>query len=55
MRIALFYTVLLSTLALPVMAQDEIGGGSTPLPEPNVISLVGIGAVAYVIIRRLKK
>ncbi len=48
----LFGVVVLSMMAVPAFAREVGVVGS--IPEPGVLSLVGIGAVAYMLGRRGK-
>ena len=47
----LFNIAVLSLMAAPAFARGEVA----TIPEPSVLGLVGIGAVAYMIGRRGKK
>ncbi len=48
----LFSIAVFFSMVTPAFARDE---GIVTIPEPSVLSLVGIGAVAYMIGRRGRK
>lgn len=48
----LFSIAVFFSMAAPAFARES---GIVTIPEPGVLSLVGIGAVAYMIGRRGKK
>jgi PEP-CTERM motif len=54
MRALIMVASLLSILAMPALAQDD-DDDENNIPEPGIVSLVGIGAAAYLIARRRKK
>jgi hypothetical protein len=54
MRALIMVASLLSVLTMPAFAQVDDDDSDT-VPEPGIVSLVAIGAAAYLIARRRKK
>lgn len=54
MRTVYSFAILFLTAA-PAFAQVVVGDDAINLPEPEVLSLIGIGALAFLVGRRGKK